>query len=290
MSNTRPKESSKGGRRAPHATGPGSTCTEAPGDASGLDTTMLQSMMDSLRSDIFGKIDDLSTGLRSEIASVRQELKSSIEPLQRTVEAHAVTVCDLERSASDHGGRIVELEATVSMLTKRAAGLEDKYEDLEARSRRNNIRLLGVPEGVEGPRPTDFIAQLLRDLLGLNETPLLDQAHRTLREKPKEGEPPRPILARIHFFHVRSLILQRAGEASPLLYKGKKVSVFPDYTSSVAKKRAAFTPVKRILRSHSAVRFGLLYPAVLRITMPDGTSHRFEDPSVATEFINKNCK
>ena len=290
MSNTRPKESSKGGRRAPHATGPGSTCTEAPGDASGLDTTMLQSMMDSLRSDIFGKIDDLSTGLRSEIASVRQELKSSIEPLQRTVEAHAVIVCDLERSSSDHGGRIVELEATVSMLTKRAAGLEDKYEDLEARSRRNNIRLLGVPEGVEGPRPTDFIAQLLRDLLGLNETPLLDRAHRTLREKPKEGEPPRPILARIHFFHVRSLILQRAGEASPLLYKGKKVSVFPDYTSSVAKKRAAFTPVKRILRSHSAVRFGLLYPAVLRITMPDGTSHRFEDPSVATEFINKNCK
>lgn len=290
MSNTRPKESSKGGRRAPHATGPGSTCTEAPGDASGLDATMLQSMMDSLRSDIFGKIDDLSTGLRSEIASVRQELKSSIEPLQRTVEAHAVIVCDLERSSSDHGGRIVELEATVSMLTKRAAGLEDKYEDLEARSRRNNIRLLGVPEGVEGPRPTDFIAQLLQDLLGLNETPLLDRAHRTLREKPKEGEPPRPILARIHFFHVRSLILQRAGEASPLLYKGKKVSVFPDYTSSVAKKRAAFTPVKRILRSHSAVRFGLLYPAVLRITMPDGTSHRFEDPSVATEFINKNCK
>lgn len=118
MSNTRLKESSKGGRKTPHATGPGSTSTEATGEASGLDATMLQSMMDTLRSDIFGKIDDLSTGLRSEIASVRQELKSSIEPLQRTVEAHAVTVCDLERSASDHSGRIVELEATVSMLTK----------------------------------------------------------------------------------------------------------------------------------------------------------------------------
>lgn len=143
---------------------------------------------------------------------------------------------------------------------------------------------------MEGPRPTDFIAQLLRDLLGLTEKPLLDRAHRTLREKPKEGEPPRPILTRIHFFHVRCLILQRAGEASPLLYNGKKVSVFPDYTSSVAKKRAAFTPVKRTLRSHTAVKFGLLYPAVLRITMPDGTSHRFEDPSVATEFVNKNCK
>lgn len=50
---------------------------ETASDASSsLDAMMLQSMMDSLRSDIFGKIDDLSTSLRSEIASFRQELKS----------------------------------------------------------------------------------------------------------------------------------------------------------------------------------------------------------------------
>jgi len=96
--------------------------------------------------------------------------------------------------------------------------------------------VLGVPKGVEESRPTDFIAQLLQDLLGLNEKPLLDRAHRTLCEKPREGDLPRPILARIHFFHVRSLIVQQARETSPLLYKGKRISVFPDYISSVAKK------------------------------------------------------
>ncbi|KAJ8357955.1 hypothetical protein AAFF_G00048830 [Aldrovandia affinis] len=246
--------------------------------------------MDSLKSDIFVKIDALSASLRSEISSVRQELKSSIEPLQRTVDAHEETVRDLERAATDHSTRIDELESTVSMLTSQVKRLDDKCEDLEGRSRRNNIRVLGVPEGLEGPRATDFVAQLLQDLLGLNEKPLLDRAHRILREKPKEGTPPRPFVVRVHFFHIRSLILQRAGEKSPLLYKGRRISLFPDYTSSVAKKRAAFGAVKHTLRSYPIVKFGLLFPATLRITMPDGPSHRFEDPAAATDFVNKNCK
>lgn len=295
MSNNRQKESARAGRKAPQPTSqptsqPASPKSEDANAANTLDATLLQSLMDSLRSDIFEKIDGLSTSIRSEIASVRQELRNAIDPLQRTVDAHEAMVHELERAATDHNTRINDLEATVSMLTKQATRLEDKCEDLEGRSRRNNIRVVGVPEGVEGSRPTDFIAQLLQDLLGLNEKPLLDRAHRTLREKPREGMPPRPFVARIHFFHVRILILQRAGEASPLLYNGKRVSVFPDYTSSVAKKRAAFSTVKRNLRSHPDVKFGLLYPAVLRVTMPDGSSHRFEDPTAATDFVNKNCK
>ena len=47
--------------------------------------------------------------------------------------------------------------------------------------RRNNIRLLGIPEEVEGPRPMEFMAQLVQELLGLEEKPLLDRAHCTLR-------------------------------------------------------------------------------------------------------------
>lgn len=201
-----------------------------------------------------------------------------------------VTVQDLEHAATDRSSRIDELEATVSMLTTQVKRLDDRYEDLEGRSRRNNIHILGVPEGLEGPRATVFVAQLLQDLLGLEEKPLLDRAHRTLWVKPKEGSLPRPFVARVYFFHVRTLILQRAGEASPLLYKGKRISIFPGYTSSVAKKRAAFGTVKHILRSHTDVKFGLLYPATLKITLPDGTSHRFEDPTTATDFVNKNYK
>ncbi|KAJ8395718.1 hypothetical protein AAFF_G00029550 [Aldrovandia affinis] len=251
MSNVRQKRETTGvGRKTSLLSDQALPTTDDANVASStLDAPLLQSMMDSLKSDIFVKIDALSASLRSEISSVRQELKSSIEPLQRTVDAHEETVRDLERAATDHSTRIDELESTVSMLTSQVKRLDDKCEDLEGRSRRNNIRVLGVPEGLEGPRATDFVAQLLQDLLGLNEKPLLDRAHRILREKPKEGTPPRPFV-----------------------------------------KRAAFGAVKRTLRSYPNVKFGLLFPATLRITMPDGPSHRFEDPAAAADFVNKNCK
>ncbi|KAK1879038.1 LINE-1 retrotransposable element ORF1 protein, partial [Dissostichus eleginoides] len=205
----------------------------------------------------------------------------------RAVEPHEATVRDLEQAATDHSTRIGELEATVDMLTSQVKRLDDKCEDPEGRSRRNNMRVMGIPEGLEGPRATDFVAQLLRDLLKLDEKPLLDRAHRTLRERPKEGTPPRPFVVRVHFFHIRSQIPQRAGESSPLLYNGKRISIFPDYTSSVSKKRAAFVPVKRTLHSYPNVKFGVLFPATLKITMPNGTSHRFEDPTLEiAEFVD----
>lgn len=132
------------------------------------------------------------------------------------MEAHEVAVKELERAATDHSAKISDLEAAVGTLTSKVKRLEEKHEDLEGRSRRNNIRIIGVPEGVEGPHATDFVAQLLQDVLKLTEKPLLDHAHRSGREKPDKGKPPRAIIARVHFFHVWSLIFKRAGETSLL--------------------------------------------------------------------------
>lgn len=133
---------------------------------------------------------------------------------------------ELERACTDNCTELSKLDSTVNSLKAQVKLLSDKCEDLEGRSRRNNIRLIWVPEGLEGPPPTSFNAQLLRDILKLDETLLLDRAHCSLRAKPKEGEVPRPFIIRVHYFHVRNEILQRAGEisrASPLLYKGKKI-------------------------------------------------------------------
>ncbi|KAJ8404964.1 hypothetical protein AAFF_G00328850 [Aldrovandia affinis] len=177
---------------------------------------------------------------------VKDELKRSIERIQNKLDAHGVVLSELERGATDHSTRITELEVNVGSLTTRVTYLDNRCEDLEGRMRRNNIRLLGIPEGVEGPRPTESVAGLLQELLGLDEKPLLDRAHRTLREP-----------------------------------TGEESRYFRDYTTAVAKKRASFGDVKRQLRACPGVKYGLIYPAVLRLTLPDSSTHRFEDPAVA---------
>lgn len=261
--------------------------------ADSIDLRALQSMLDSLKDDICGKIDSLGTDLRAEISAVRTELKNATEPLLQRIKEHGQTLNDLERATSDHGDQLASLDSTVKALETQVKTLTDKCEDLEGRSRRNNLRLVGIPEGSEGQRPTEFIGGLLKDLLKLDEPPLLDRAHRTLRAKPKTGEPPRPMVIRVHFFHLRNEILQRASEASrnsPLLFQGKRLSVFPDYTVAVAKKRAAFGGVKRELRACPGIKYGLMFPAILKITLPGGTTHTFEDPTDASSFVNSKLR
>ena len=253
----------------------------------------LRAMLDQLKGDICGKIDLLSCELRADISSVREELRQAIELMQQKLSSHDHAITELQRACTDHSDLLTSLDSTVSTLKAEVKLLTDKCEDLEGRARRNNIRLVGVPEGAEGVRPTEFIAQLLMDSLGLDELPLLDRAHRTLRPKPSESKLPRPFVIRVHFFHVRNDLLRRAGEASkdsPLLYQGKRLFLFPDYTSAVAKKRAAFTDVKRLLHSCPGVKFGLRFPATLRITLPGGDTHTFGDPATAMDVVKVNLK
>ncbi len=204
-----------------------------------------------------------------------------------------VCVCvraDLEHSANAHDTELSDLRANIKKLTATVDSLSKKCENLEGHSRWNNIRLVGLPEGMEGPHPTEFTAQLLQDILGLDNKPILDSAHLTLRTKPEDSEPPCPLVIRVHLFQVQNHILRRAREASPLSYMGRRISVYPDFTPAVARRRAAFATVKKEFHSCPNVKFGLLYPATLRITLPGGQTHRFEDPILALSFIKENIK
>ena len=164
----------------------------------------LRVMLNQLNGDICDKIDLLSCELRLDISSVREELRHAIEPMQQKLSSHDQAITELQRVCTDHSDLLTSLDSTVSTLKAEVKLLTDKCEDLEGRARRNNIRLVSVPEGAEGVRPTEFIAQLLMDTLGLDELPPLDRAHRTLRTKPSEGKPPRPFVICLHFFHVRN--------------------------------------------------------------------------------------
>uniref|UniRef100_A0AAX7UGL5 L1 transposable element RRM domain-containing protein n=1 Tax=Astatotilapia calliptera TaxID=8154 RepID=A0AAX7UGL5_ASTCA len=233
------------------------------------------------------KIDTVTHTLRSEISSVKAEFKAAITTLQATVNAQGTTIKDLELSATTCSDDLTSLQSAVKVLTEEVRQLQAKCEDLEGRSRRNNIRLVGIPEGLESSNPREFISHLLQDLLKLNEAPLLDRVHRSLGSKPREGTPPRPLLIRVHYFHVKEQLLRLAGANSPLLYQGRRISIFPDFTPAVAKKRSQFTGVKRLLHSCPGIKFGLFYPAELRVTLPDGVIRKFTDPASATDFANK---
>lgn len=62
------------------------------------------------------------------------------------------------------------------------------------------------------------------------------------------------------------------------------ISVFPDHTAKVA--RAAFSEVRRQLRGMDGVRYGLFYPARLRISYK-GVEKDFVSAEDAKAYIKK---
>ncbi len=108
------------------------------------------------------RIGEVTVELKNEIATLKMEMQTSIAAIRATMLAHTETIAAFERAATQHSDDISRLQTGVTRLLAETARMSDKCNDLEGHSRRNNICLIGVPEGKEGPRPREFVAQLCR--------------------------------------------------------------------------------------------------------------------------------
>lgn len=90
-------------------------------------------------------------------------------------------------------GRIAEVEEwttdfkeALSQTLETQGNLQNKLTDLEARSRRNNVRMYGFPEGVEKDNIQQFVTDFIRkELEPLANVELgIQRCHRALGPKP----------------------------------------------------------------------------------------------------------
>ena len=103
--------------------------------------------------------------------------------------------------------RIQNTEDILSEMLKLQAQLEAKITDQEGRSRRENIRLYGIPEGAETDSPSMimFVQKLLWENLDIPELANLqiERAHRALGPQPPSDAQPRSILVKFLSFRTK---------------------------------------------------------------------------------------
>uniref|UniRef100_H3AF72 L1 transposable element RRM domain-containing protein n=1 Tax=Latimeria chalumnae TaxID=7897 RepID=H3AF72_LATCH len=194
----------------------------------------------------------------------------------------------LDGANEDREVRISRLEEDLAHQTRFMGEMWDRVQDLENRGRRNNIRLLGIPEGVEGNGVSGpaLLLTMLQDCLPLDaaDSIKVEHAHRTLGPKPSSDQRPRSITARLLRFQDREHILRLARESAELRWRGRRIMIFPDMSRELAVQRKLFTPAR-----HRCMELGLCYalqhPAVFWVTI-DGRQRRFEDPEEAIQELN----
>lgn len=103
----------------------------------------------------------------------------------------------------------LEMKETLLAVVKENLQMRDKVVDLESRSRRNNMRIYGVPEEKEGRSVIEFVNKLFKCHLTLPEG-LIQRAHRASIPKPSAVASPRSIIVNFLEFHVKELVFRKA--------------------------------------------------------------------------------
>ena len=231
---------------------------------------------------ILAAINDMSKRMEDRF----NNLGASLQATQATLTEHDARISTVEAASSDHDFQLTGLKQQWRQLEASHKSLQEKVIDLEARSRRQNIKVVGLPERAEGKTPVDFFAVFLRNLLGAAHFPTpieVDRAHR-LGQPSDAGARPRVMIARIHSFRVKEKILRLARENTPLTYNGTRIHIYPDYPAEIMKRRQPFEEVRKKF-INAGMRTGFLYPARLRVTKGTDVDMIFNTPEDADRFL-----
>uniref|UniRef100_A0A3Q1C1U7 L1 transposable element RRM domain-containing protein n=1 Tax=Amphiprion ocellaris TaxID=80972 RepID=A0A3Q1C1U7_AMPOC len=174
--------------------------------------------------------------------------------------------------------------------------LARKVDDLENRSRRSNLRLVGLPEFKEQGDMCAFLEKWILKTLGQDnfpQPPVIERAHRVggpIRgHAPGSREStarPRAVVMKFLNFADKVRVIQAARKKGNIFVDNNKVMFFPDLSSDLLKRRKVFDPVRKELASHSirGLRYGIIYPATLLVTVR-GRRHTFDTKSGAETFL-----
>ncbi len=237
---------------------------------------------------------DVNPSILSALSKITDNITKSLDAKVDTVlaaihEQTATRVGDAETWISGVEDTVDVLQAKVTKLEKQTTDMAEHIDDLENRSRRCNLRLVGLPEGMEGKDPVTLLEKWLPSYLNLTTKTgkiKLDRAHRSPAPRQDTNQCARPIIMKLHNFADKQRVMAAARRLAAETNQPVdriKVSFFNDYSAAVAKKCKAFDKVKSWMR-RKKMDYALLYPATLKLTV-NGMEKRFNTPEAAVTYV-----
>lgn len=241
------------------------------------------------KEDLLGALAEHKTALLADIHASFNRIDGKLDALQQSLDSHDTRLTSLEDHTGSLDDRLGRLEASCLKLQADNDKLRAKVTDLEGRNRRSNLRLVGVPESLEGPQPSKFFAQMLQDVFGrelLPSLPELDRAHRSLAPKPGPAANPRPVVICFHRYQQKEMIMREARTRDKLVYQGHTFRMYEDYPTEIVNQRRVYKTVMSSLYD-LGLRPSLLYPARLRIVERNGQRKLFASLSEAEKYVQE---
>lgn len=153
--------------------------------------------------------------------------------------------------------------------------MKDKLLDLESHSRRDNIKIYGVPEEAKKESTTmvSFVENLLHGGLKLTEDMpdlQIERAHRSVGPKPPVDAPTRSIIIKFLSFKTKESLLRKAWQRKRFTWQENHINLDHDYPPLILKNRREYSEIRKVLKEKK-VPFHTLFPARLLVRHDDGT-------------------
>ncbi len=243
-----------------------------------LDSAMASTVRDAVDSVLTPALRELRADIQATNNSVK-ELRAELEALASATKQTRDRVDSVQAAAREDRRTVMDLRNQLDRLT-------EKMTDIEDRSRRNNVRLVGLPEGAEGSDVAGFLrvnlSKWIPSLKGHNIK--IDWAHR-MYDGRKNSDRPCTLIFRVLRWHDRSEILKGARQAYPVKCTQDNVTLlfFPDFSPATAARRG-FILVLRTMTALGLQPF-LAYPAVIKLRH-GGEQRSFDSLWKAEDFIS----
>lgn len=180
------------------------------------------------------------------------------------------------------------LQHTMEDMQRQIQQLHSHQDDLENRSRRCNLRFIGLPERIEGKDPAEYLENLLITTYGREAFSVMfavERAHRIPAKPPPTGAPPRTLIAKFLNLKDRDKIMRLTREKGNMRLENGHVAVYLDFSSEVQRKRSQFQDAKRRLRVLH-LKYAMLFPARLRVEEDDRVQF-FETRTTAMAWLDR---
>lgn len=183
------------------------------------------------------------------ILRVEESHRREIQEVRTEIHSLADRVDNGEASISTIAARLGALEQSQAEQAESTIAIQLHMEDLEDRSRRNNLRLRGIPEATGAENLPDTVTAIFRQILASPQTVIeMDRVHRSLGPKSSDPSRPRDVICRLHKYTLRDMISRKAWEHGEVDFDGAFVKILPDLSRATLQRRARLRPLLDLAR------------------------------------------
>uniref|UniRef100_A0A8W4FG06 L1 transposable element RRM domain-containing protein n=1 Tax=Sus scrofa TaxID=9823 RepID=A0A8W4FG06_PIG len=205
---------------------------------------LMLKMMQDIGNKLEAKMDTLQETVTKEIQDIKlkqEEMQNTITEIKNSLEAANSRIQEAEEQINEVEDRLVEIMDAEQKREKRLKRNEKSLRELWDNVKRNNIHIIGVPEGEEREKGTEKIVQEIIaenfPHMGKEPLPQIQEVQQVPYKINPRRNTPRHILIKLTKIKDKEKTLKAAREKKQVTYKGTPIRLSADFSAETLQAR-----------------------------------------------------